>query len=96
VLATVPRSGDPTPPLLFALCAQYTITARTINSYACARDTTRSTAALFPSWVFRFQRAWAIATGQLIGGNSRSGQKRKVWRLARPLQKLLMWKGFTR
>ena len=76
--------------------ATHTITARTKYSHACARDSTRSTAALFPSWVFSCERAWAIATDQLIGGKSQPGQKRKVWRLARPLQKLLMWKGFTR
>ena len=76
--------------------ATHTITARTIDTHACARDSTRSTAALFPSWVFSCERAWAIATDQLIGGKSQPGQKRKVWRLARPLQKLLMWKGFTR
>jgi hypothetical protein len=86
------RSGDPTPPLLSKVCARatHTITARTTNTHACARDSARSTAALFPSWVFSCQRAWAIATDQLIGGKSQSGQKRKAWRAARPLQKLLM------
>lgn len=57
--------------------APHTITARTTNSPACARIDTCSIAALFPSWVFSCQRAWAIATDQLIGGKSQSGQKKK-------------------